>query len=137
MSAAGSKRKVAAFDPKETLADVVPNKPKKKRASTSSGRALCLTVCRLQSFRVSIPKGKNRNTLKEQGRIVDVRLTRSMSATVASDTINRYFANIGDEWDYLDNGQDKIAMDQTPCGDVLCSRKSILLTERYTVCHCF
>lgn len=133
MSAAGSKRKVAAFDPKETLADVVPNKHKKKRASTSSGRALRLTVCRLPSFRVSIPKGKNRNTLKEQGRIVDVRLTRSMSATVARDTINRCFVNLGDEWDYLDSGQDNIltmAMDQTPCGDVLCSRKSIYIVDR-------
>ena len=94
---------------------------------------LTLTVCRLPSFRVSTPKGKNRNTLKEQGRIVDVRLTCSMSATVARDSINRCFANLGDEWDYLDSGQDNIltmAMDQTPCGDVLCSRKFIYIVDR-------
>lgn len=123
-------RKRKSFDPKDELVDIVPDKVKKKKASTSSGRALRVTVCCLSSIRSSIPRGKARSALKDAGRIVDIRLTRSMTAQEARNVINQAFLHVNNrEWDYLDSNQDnslKLSAEQNPGGDVLCNRKGCI-----------
>ena len=59
------------FDPNHSL-EGLPNTKKKKRGSTSLGRSVKVTVCRLSSFCGIIPKGKGRRALKDRGRVVGV-----------------------------------------------------------------
>ncbi len=116
------------FDRKASLANV-PDKKKKKKGNTSFGRSIKLTICRLPCFSSNIPRGKARKILNTNGRIVDIQVTRSMPATMIKEIINRNFHQFNNNWNYLETGQDNvlaIARDQSPNGDLICSRRGCL-----------
>lgn len=123
----GTKRK---FDPNDSsLNCIVPDKCKKKKSATSSGRPVKMQVCRLSSLTSSIPKGKKRALLKTEGRLVDVYITRSLSSDKIKAAINRAFHHLSCEWDYLECGQDhqlSLLEDQSPSGDVLCNKRGCI-----------
>lgn len=101
----------------------LPDKKKKKRASTSQGRAVNVSVCRLRKFTSYIPKGHVRNLLRKDGRILNIQFTRSMTSTVVKECIDRAY-NQG-PWIFLDTGQDNKlveAENQSPDGNMVCSR---------------
>ena len=118
-------RKRLQFEPSAHL-EGLPDKKKKKRASSSLGRTLKVTICRLPVLQPSIPKGKARSALKSGGRVVEVKLTRSMAASQVKAVINRAYSHFSECWDFLDTGQDNVlsvAANQTPDGDAICSRR--------------
>lgn len=122
-----SKKRGPSFDPNETV-EGVPDK-KKKRGSTSLGRCVNLTICRLPRYSTFVPKGKVRNELKKQGRLVDVKLTRSMTATVVRQAINRAYHKFDTNWKYLVTGQDNgliLAENQSPDGNAVCTRRGCI-----------
>ena len=119
-----SKKHGPSFDPNEIL-EGVPDK-KKKRGGTSLGRCVNVTVCRLPRYSTFIPKGKVRNELKKQRRLVDIKLTRSMTATVVRQAIDRVYHRLDTNWKYLATGQDNaltLADNQSPDGNVVCTRR--------------
>ena len=83
-----SRKRGPSFDPNEHL-DGIPDTKKKKRGSTSKGRSVKVSVCRLTQFTPFIPRGNARNKLKEKGRIVSIQLTRSMSSGSVKQVITR------------------------------------------------
>ena len=114
------------FDPNDPLKDVIPDKNKKK-GRTSQGRSLKITVCRLPSFCKSVPRGKTRGTLKNEGRIVDMQFTRTMTAEVVRVVINRGFQS--DQWEFLETGHDnqlRKSENQNLNGEGICSRRGCL-----------
>ena len=120
-SGKGHKRR---FDPNDPLKDVIPDKNKKKKGRTSQGRSLKITVCRLPSFCKSVPRGKTRGTLKNEGRIVDMQFTRTMTAEVVRVVINRGFqSDQGNSWrlDMTTN-----CVNQNLNGEGICSRRGCL-----------
>lgn len=119
---------VPSFNPKQPLAGL-PDKKKKKKASSSSGRTVNVSVCRLQKFTPFIPKGKVRKTLKSQGRIHTIQLTRSMLPSAVKQSITRAFKNFGTGWVYLETGQDNkltVMERQSLDGNDVCSRRGCL-----------
>lgn len=120
----GHGKRGPTFNPNEKLHGI-PDK-KKKGGSTSQGRPVNITVCRLSNFFPYIPKGKVRNRLKDQKRIQVVQLTRSMSASVVRACITQAFRNFSV---YLDSGQEnKLAEtdNQSLDGNAVCSRRGCL-----------
>ena len=117
-----------AFDPGGVLTGL-PNSNKKKRAATSKGRSVNVSVCRLKHFSSFIPKGRVRNLLKQQGRIMTVQLTRLMSPSAVKTYISRAFRDIKKEWQYLEAGQENrlsVISNQSLDGDQVCSRRGCL-----------
>ena len=115
------------FDPSQELIGL-PDRKKKRRASTSKGRSVNITVCRLKKFTSFIPKGRVRTLLKEEGRVVTVQLTRSMSPSTVKQCITRAFRNLSGEWQYLETGQEnrlQIVGTQLD-GNAVCSRRGCL-----------
>lgn len=126
-SCAGTKRGQPSFDPHQEFHGL-PDKKKKKRASTSQGRPVSVTVCCLPHSTPFIPKGKVRNNLKKQGRIQDILLTRSMTSSTVRDSITRAFKDIHNQWVYLEAGQDNLLSEtkQPLDGNEACSRRGCL-----------
>ena len=128
---------VAVFDPNECVAE--PQQKKKKRAYSSQGRPVNITVVLLKSFSSTIPKGKLRKALKDSGRIKTVALTRLMSAQQVRNSIIRAFHPLlGTEWIFLDCNQEsnclEEAKDQGKSGDTIVSRRGCLyLCKKETV----
>lgn len=121
-----STKRGPSFDPNQELHGL-PDK-KKKRATTSVGRPLNVTVCRLPRFTPFIPKGKVRSRLKEQGRIQNVQLTRSMTPVSVREAITRIYQGIH-QWVYLETGQDNRLQEaklQSLDGNTACSRRGCL-----------
>lgn len=121
-----STKRGPSFDPHQELHGL-PDK-KKKRATTSVGRPLNVTVCRLPRFTPFIPKGKVRSRLKEQGRIQNVQLTRSMTPVSVREAITRTYQGIH-QWVYLETGQDNRLQEaklQSLDGNTACSRRGCL-----------
>ena len=99
-----------------------------KRATTSVGRPLNVTVCRLPRFTPFIPKGKVHSRLKEQGRIQNVQLTRSVTPVSVREAITRTYQGIH-QWVYLETGQDNRLQEaklQSLDGNTACSRRGCL-----------
>ncbi len=131
-------KRTIQFDPMSNL-EGLPDKKKKKKGSTSSGRTLKLTVCRLRKLSTIIPRGKARTLLKSDGRIVDVFIARAMSAQMVKDIINRAFHGLehSTEWKLLETGQDnqlEVAINQAPDGNVICSRRGCIYIVDDEVC---
>ncbi len=127
-----------SFDPKQPLSGL-PDRKKKKRASSSSGRTVNIDICRLQRFTPFIPKGRVRKVLKSQGRITTVQLTRSMVASTVKQYIDRAFKGFGTDWVYLETGQDNImtVMErQSLDGNEVCSRRGCLYIMDMEVICC-
>ena len=135
-SCAGTKRGQPSFDPHQEFHGL-PDKKKKKRASTSQGRPVSVTVCCLPHSTPFIPKGKVRNNLKKQGRIQDILLTRSMTSSTVRDSITRAFKDIHNQWVYLEAGQDNLLSEtkQPLDGNAACSRRGCLyIMEKQVRC---
>ena len=135
-SCAGTKRGQPSFDPHQEFHGL-PDKKKKKRASTSQGRPVSVTVCCLPHSTPFIPKGKVRNNLKKQGRIQDILLTRSMTSSTVRDSITRAFKDIHNQWVYLEAGQDNLLSEtkQSLDGNAACSRRGCLyIMEKQVRC---
>ena len=111
------------FDPNAELGGI-PSK-KKKRASTSLGRSINVTVCRLPVISKAIPRGKARKLLKDDGRIVQVKLTRSMTPDMIRAMINRAFPRFSDIWDYVEASSDNSLSTacELPDGQTLCAKR--------------
>lgn len=124
-----SKKRGPSFDPSEAL-DGLPDAKKKKKGKTSQGRTVKVSICRLPRFTPFIPKGKVRSLLKQQGRILNIQLTRSMSGTSVRQVINRAYTRFSTDWLYLElTGPDShlmIAKEQSPDGDTICTRRGSL-----------
>ena len=96
-----------------------------------------MTVCRLMSCTKAIPRGKARKLLKDNGRIVELKLTRSMTPDMARATINRSFPQLSDEWEYLDSSSDNTlstASSQLPDGNTLCSKRGCIYIADKVCC---
>ena len=120
-----SKKRGPSFDPNERLYGL-PDRKKKKKGSTSQGRPVTVSICWLPRFTPSIPKGKVRNRLKEQNRIRNVKLTRSMNPSTVRESVSRAFPDIQTQWIYLETGQDNFlakAEQQSLDGNTVCSRR--------------
>ena len=134
-SVRSGKRRIL-FDPNQPL-EGLPDKKKKKRGSTSLGKTLRLTVCRLPFFTTSVPKGKARRILKQQERIVDVRVTRAMPASVVKDVVNHAYHHSDNDWEFLETGQDNllcVAENQSLDGNTICSRRGCVYIVDKKVC---
>ena len=126
----------ADFDPHQELPGM-PDRKRKKKALTSSGRCVNVTVCRLPKFTPFVPKGKVRSNLKENGRLQTVRLTRSMNASDVKSSISQAFSHIPSNWSYLETGQDnRLGEPQQifPDGNFICSRRGCLYIVDKPVC---
>ena len=129
-------KRVADFDPCKELAGM-PNKKRKRKALTSSGRCVNITVCRLPKFTPFIPKGKVRSNLKEKGRLQTIRLTRLMDPSDVKSSIDQAFSHIPSNWSYLETGQDnrlEEPQQQFPDGNCICSRRGCLYIVDKPVC---
>ena len=117
-------------------ADLLDRK-RKKRALTSSGRCVNVTVCHLPKYTPFIPKGKVRSNLKDNGRLQTVRLTRLMNASDVKSSISQAFSHIHSDWSYLETGQDnrlEELQQQFPDGNFICSRRGCLYIVDKPVC---
>ena len=124
------------FDPRQEL-PVMPDRKRKKKALTSSGRCINVTVCRLPKYTPFIPKGKVRSNLKENGRLQTVRLTRLMNASDVKSSISQAFSHIRSDWSYLETGQDnrlEELQQQFPDRNFICSRRGCLYIVDKPVC---
>lgn len=120
-------KKRTLFDPRQSLG--LPDKKKKKKALTSLGRSVKVTVCRLPSLCKSVPKGTARRILKCDGRIVDVQVTRAMPATMMKEIINRAFSRFNADWQFVEVGRDNlltVSQEQSPDGQQVCSKRGCL-----------
>lgn len=126
--APSTSKRCLSFDPNRELLGV-PDRKKRKKGSTSQGRPVNITVCRLPRFSPFIPRGKVRSNLKEKGRIQTVKLTRHMNPNQAKQMIDAAFFQMSGSWGYLETGQDNQlveAGEQLPDGNTLCSRRGCL-----------
>ena len=73
----------ADFDPHQELPGV-PDRKRKKKAITSSGRCVNVTVCRLPNYTPFVPKGKLRSNLREKGRLQTYSETRQVCSVCLS-----------------------------------------------------
>lgn len=125
--ASSSAKRGPTFNPDEQLTGLPDTK--KKRGSTSKGRSVNVNICRMKHFTPFIPKGRVRNLLKEQGRIVAVKITRLMSPATVKLCIGRAFRTIKGEWNYLEAGQEnRLSIMKNQCldGNQVCSRRGCL-----------
>ena len=124
------------FDPTMELPGM-PDRKRKKKALTSSGRCINVAVCHLQKFTPFIPKGKVRSNLKESGRLQTVQLTRAMTPSDVKSIISKAYPNFSSSWSYLETGQDNRLEEsqlQFPDGNSVCSRRGCLYIVDKLVC---
>lgn len=115
--------------------DIVPDRNKKKKSRTSQGRSMNLTVCQLLTACKSVPRGKSRTALSNNGHIVELYFTRSMFIEVIREVINRGFLSFSDEWESLETGNDNLlrkAENQSPNDEVICSRCLYIVEKKVT-----
>ena len=87
---AQSKIRQGAFDP--TAECVVLGQQKKKKAAIRPKQwPISISVVMMQSYGPVIPKGKERQKLASQGRILNMKVTRGMSSKEVEDKIHRAF----------------------------------------------
>ena len=86
---AARKRDIARFDP--AAESIVLPLQKKKKAATKRERPSNIITIMMKEYSPSIPKGKVRQKLASQGRILSVRFSRSMSAQEVSNQLIRTF----------------------------------------------
>ena len=87
------------------------------------------TVCCLPKLTCYIPKGKVRKRLKDQGRILNIQLTKHITAATVRACISRAFRDFPSDWVYLDSGQENKIVEtdqQSPDGITVCSRRGSL-----------
>ena len=77
------------FNP--TAESVVLPLQKKKKAATKRERPSNVTVIMMKEYSCSIPKGKVRQRLASEGRILNIRFSRRMSSQEVSNQIIRSF----------------------------------------------
>lgn len=67
------------------------NQKKKKAAIRSKQRAVNVSVVMMKKYSPTIPKGKERQNLAAEGRILNMKVTRGMSAKEVKDKISKAF----------------------------------------------
>ena len=89
-SSSASKRHIKNFDPMDVC--VASESHRRKKATTTGKRAKRVNVVLLPS---RIPKGRHRNKLKKDGRIIDLAFHRSMTLKETIEVIVDAFKDLG------------------------------------------
>jgi hypothetical protein len=125
-----------AFDP--SAESVVSSQQKKKKAAIRpKQRTVSVSVVMMKKYSSTIPKGKERQSLASEGRILNMKVTRGMSAKEIKDKISKAFEV--QNYTVLEcdgNGHSLIkCCDQEIDGDAVAQRRGCLyLCETFRVC---